>query len=50
MSVNLERLLSPSLMDILLPFFAFFFVIVMPSVFAFFVMYKAVFTNYGPKK
>ena len=45
MSIGLERLLSPGLIDIIFPFFALFFVIILPSIFAFFVIYKILFSN-----
>lgn len=45
MSVGLERLLSPSLMDITFPFFALFFVFILPSAFACYVIYKVLFGN-----
>jgi len=43
----LERLVSPGLFDIVFPFFAFFLVIIMPSVFAIFVVIKVLRKNYA---
>ena len=40
MALGLERLFSPSILDIAFPFFAFFFVIVLPSVFAVYVIIR----------
>lgn len=34
MNQGLERLFTPTLFDIVFPFFAFFFVIILPSIFA----------------
>ena len=39
---ELERLYSPGIFDIVFPFFAFFMVIVMPSIFAVWVIIKVV--------
>ena len=39
---ELERLYSPGIFDIVFPFFAFFMVIVVPSIFAIFVIVKVV--------
>lgn len=38
--MGLERLFSPSIFDIVFPFFAFFLVIVLPSIFAIVVVIK----------
>lgn len=47
MSHGLERLFSPSIFDIVFPFFAFFLVIVLPSVFAISVIVKVLRGHYS---
>jgi hypothetical protein len=49
MSMGLERLFSPSIFDIVFPFFAFFLVIILPSVFAIFVVVKVLRGDYSAK-
>jgi hypothetical protein len=44
---ELERLYSPGIFDIVFPFFAFFFVIVLPSVFAISVIVKVLRGQYS---
>lgn len=47
MSHSLERLYSPGLFDIIFPFFAFFFVILVPSVFAVYVIVRVLKSDYS---
>lgn len=47
MSQSLERLFSPGLFDIIFPFFAFFFVILLPSAFGIYVIVRVLRGGYG---
>jgi len=47
MAVGLDRLFSPSIFDIVFPFFAFFLVIVLPSAFAINVIIKVLRGQYS---
>jgi hypothetical protein len=47
MSHSLERLFSPGLFDIIFPFFAFFFVIVLPSAFGIYVIWRVLSGQYS---
>jgi hypothetical protein len=46
MSQSLERLFSPSILDKIFPFFAFFFVIILPMCFGLYVVYKVLSGQY----
>lgn len=47
MSQSLERLFSPGLFDIIFPFFAFFFVILLPTAFGIYVIFRVLRGTYG---